>query len=67
MHGTAGANYLTRTSSFRIEQPTSIIQHVSSPHFFLTVTLAADGDGTAVDWSHEFDDAAVAERVGHIT
>jgi hypothetical protein len=43
-----------------------VIQHVSKPHFVLTVTLAAHDVGTTITWTQVFEDSAVAARIGHI-
>jgi hypothetical protein len=39
---------------------------VSPPRFVLTVTLAAYEAGTAVTWTQEFEDGAVAARLRHV-
>lgn len=64
MHGPDGGHH-PNTSVFRVLVPDSrvVIEHVSPPHFTLTVTLAPDGDGTLLDWSQSFPDAALAERL----
>lgn len=43
-----------------------VIQHVSPPHFVLTMTLHSRPTGTLVDWEQVFADAAVAHAVRHI-
>lgn len=43
-----------------------VIDHVSQPHFVLTITLEAASVGTRVSWVQTFADAAVAEAVRHV-
>jgi hypothetical protein len=43
-----------------------VIHHVSKPRYVLTITLAADEGGTAITWTQEFEDVAVAARIKHI-
>ena len=64
MHGPNGVNY-PNVSVFReITRDTKIvIEHVSQPHFTLTVTLTARGDNTDLVWEQAFENAEVAERM----
>lgn len=64
MHGPTGIDY-PNESVFREMAPGSkvVIEHVVQPHFTLTVSLVAQGEGTHLTWVQEFDDAKVAERV----
>lgn len=67
MHGPDGTNYPNENLFRELDAPAKVvIQHVSPPHFVLTVTLTADKGGTALTWNQEFEDSAVAERVKHI-
>ncbi|MBI5831498.1 MAG: SRPBCC domain-containing protein [Armatimonadetes bacterium] len=64
MHGPDGADYANE-AVFREIQPCTkvVIDHVSPPHFTLTVLLTARGEQTHVAWIQEFEDPAVAARV----
>jgi uncharacterized protein YndB with AHSA1/START domain len=67
MHGPHGANYLNESVFLELDSPSRIvIQHLSEPHFILTIKLAAHEDGTEVSWNQEFEDAEVAARIKHI-
>src|SRR5688500_12274801 len=46
MHGPNGANYANENVFLELHAPSKVvIQHVSQPHFVLTVTLAPDETG----------------------
>ena len=64
MHGPNGANY-PNDSIFREITPDSkiVIEHVSQPHFTLTVTLAARGEQTLLAWVQEFENAEFAAKL----
>jgi uncharacterized protein YndB with AHSA1/START domain len=67
MHGPDGANYPNESSFRSLAVPRQVvIEHASPPHFILTVDLDAHGDGTAIRWTQEFEDAGVAARIRHI-
>jgi uncharacterized protein YndB with AHSA1/START domain len=67
MHGPDGSHHPNESVFLRLDAPSSlVIQHVSKPHYVLTVTLAAHGSGTAISWAQEFEDGAVAARIRHI-
>ena len=67
MHGPNGANYPNESVFLELQAPSRVvIQHVSKPHYLLTVTLSAQETGTALTWTHQFEDAAVAARIRHI-
>jgi uncharacterized protein YndB with AHSA1/START domain len=67
MHGPDGSNY-RNDSVFRELEPGKriVIQHVSPPHFTLTVSLLPDEEGTRVLWIQEFEDPKVAAAIRHI-
>lgn len=67
MHGPNAAQFQNE-SVFRELKPASlvVIQHLSKPHYVLTVTLAPHPEGTAIEWAQEFADPAVAQRIRHI-
>lgn len=67
MHGPDGSNHPNESVFLALQAPSKVvIQHVSPPHFVLTVTLAAHEAGTAITWTQEFEDSAVATRIRHI-
>lgn len=67
MHGPDGANYRNESVFAEIEDGQRVvIQHVSHPHFRLTMELGAVDGGTLVSWDQAFEDPAVAEAVRHI-
>lgn len=43
-----------------------VIQHISQPHFQLTITLEPSFGGTLVRWEQAFADASVAQAIRHI-
>ena len=67
MHGPDGSDHANESVFLEVEAPSRIvIQHLSPPHFILTVTLAAHEGGTQINWVGEFEDPAVAARIRHI-
>jgi uncharacterized protein YndB with AHSA1/START domain len=67
MHGPNGSNHPNESLFLELEPPTRlVIQHVSPPHFVLTITLTAHEHGTAVTWAQKFEDSEVAARIKHI-
>jgi uncharacterized protein YndB with AHSA1/START domain len=67
MHGPDGSNHPNESVFLKLDAPsTLVIQHVSQPRFVLTITLAMHEGGTAISWSQQFEDSAVAARIRHI-
>jgi hypothetical protein len=67
MHGPDGSHHLNDSVFLELHAPSKVvIQHVSPPRFVLTVTLATHEAGTAITWTQEFEDSAVAARIRHI-
>jgi uncharacterized protein YndB with AHSA1/START domain len=67
MHGPDGSNHANESVFVKVEAPSTIvIQHISPPHFILTVTLTAHEGGTLISWVGEFEDPAVAAHIRHI-
>jgi uncharacterized protein YndB with AHSA1/START domain len=67
MHGPDGSNHPNESVFLELQPPSRIvIQHVSQPHFVLTVTLAVHSAGTEVTWHQAFEDAGFAARIRHI-
>ncbi|GAB3245280.1 SRPBCC family protein [Chitinimonas naiadis] len=67
MHGPDGANYWNE-SVFRELEPGSkfVIQHLSAPHFTLSVSLLPDDEGTRILWIQAFEDPKVVAAIRHI-
>jgi uncharacterized protein YndB with AHSA1/START domain len=67
MHGPNGANYANE-SVFRELQPGSriVIEHVSAPHFTLSVTLTPRGNHTHLAWAQAFDTPEMARQLQSI-
>jgi uncharacterized protein YndB with AHSA1/START domain len=67
MHGPDGQNYPNENVFTEIEPPSKVVvQHLSEPHFHLTITLASSATGTVVSWSQVLESAEFAKRVEHI-
>lgn len=68
MHGPDGKGYPNEIVVTAIEPPHKIvIEHVSPPRYFLTVTLdATDDGGTWVGWHQDFENAEVGRRMERI-
>ncbi len=73
MHGPNGANYPNENVFAEIEAPSRVvIEHVSEPHFRLTIKLEAlpadahTAASTLVSWSQAFADAEIAARIERI-
>lgn len=67
MHGPDGSNYPNECIFKELQAGKKVvIQHVSHPHFTLTVSLVPDKQGTQIRWVQAFDDAKVADAVRHI-
>ena len=67
MHGPDGSNYSNASVFRELEAGKKIvIQHVSPPHFTLSVSLLPDKTGTQVLWVQEFEDPKVAAAIRHI-
>ena len=67
MHGPDGSNY-PNESLFSVLEPGKmiVIQHVSQPHFTLSVSLLPSGTGTRVLWVSAFEDPKVVAAIRHI-
>ena len=67
MHGPDGTDYPNENVFLDVAEPSTIvIQHVLSPRFVLTITLAAHDAGTLVTWVQVLEDSAVAAAIRHI-
>jgi uncharacterized protein YndB with AHSA1/START domain len=63
-----GGKQYPNQNVFRVIEPESrvVIEHVSPPHFTLTVTLKAQDHGTLVTWAQEFDDVGTVAAIRHV-
>ncbi|HYF36640.1 MAG TPA: SRPBCC family protein [Prosthecobacter sp.] len=67
MHGPNGSNHPNESVFLKLDPPsTLVIQHLSPPHFILTISLAAHPGGTEISWAQVFESSAVAAAIGHI-
>lgn len=67
MHSPDGTNYPNENRFAEIVPAAKVVvQHVSEPKFYLTVTLAPSAGGTTVSWAQAFESAETASRVEHI-
>ncbi len=68
MHGPTGASF-PNESVFREIRPDTriVIEHVVKPWYRLTVTLAAEGDGTRLTWVQEFESPEVTAKLRRVT
>lgn len=64
MHGADGGHYPNASVFRTLEAPNLVvIEHVSPPHFTLTVTLAPDPAGTLLTWAQAFPEPRVAAQL----
>ncbi|MEA2165378.1 MAG: hypothetical protein QOK37_3505 [Thermoanaerobaculia bacterium] len=67
MHGPDGSNFPNESTFLEVQAPAKVvIQHLSAPHFVLTVTLAERGSETEITWNQAFEDKDIAARIRHI-
>ncbi len=66
MHGPDGANFANESTFVELAPSRVVIQHVSKPHYVLTLTVAAHDSGTEITWHQQFEDVGVAFRIRHI-
>jgi uncharacterized protein YndB with AHSA1/START domain len=66
MHGPDGTDYRNESVFLNLEPGKKIvIQHMSPPHFTLTVSLLPDETGTKILWIGVFEDPKVLAAVRH--
>jgi uncharacterized protein YndB with AHSA1/START domain len=67
MHGPNGAQFQNESVFLELDAPSIVvIHHVSKPRYVLRVTFAPRAGGTEIEWTQQFEDPAVAERIRHI-
>jgi uncharacterized protein YndB with AHSA1/START domain len=64
MHGPDGTDYENESTFLEIVPNSRVrIDHLSLPHFKLTITLESDPQGTLVTWLGEFENSEFAEKM----
>lgn len=64
MHGPDGTNYQNECTFAEIEEPGRVvIDHVSQPHFLMTISLENQSGKTHITWRMRFDTAEVCAAV----
>lgn len=64
MHGPDGTDYANHSVFEEIEAPARLVfQHLSAPHFRMTITLTDEGGKTRVDWRGRFESPKVRDRI----
>jgi uncharacterized protein YndB with AHSA1/START domain len=67
MHGPDGSHHPNLSIFREVSAPSRVVvQHLSLPHFVLTVTISPHEAGTRVEWTQEFEDSKVANSIRHI-
>jgi uncharacterized protein YndB with AHSA1/START domain len=67
MHGPDGKDYANESVFAAVEPPGRVvIDHVSLPHYQLTITLTPTVAGTRVGWEQVFENDKVAAAIAHI-
>jgi uncharacterized protein YndB with AHSA1/START domain len=64
MHGPDGGNYPNESVFQEVVEPERVVfQHVSAPHFEMTITFAEEADKTRIGWRQLFNSADERERI----
>lgn len=64
MHGPDGGNYPNESVFQEVVEPERVVfQHVSAPHFEMTITFAEEVGKTRVGWRQLFNSADERERI----
>jgi uncharacterized protein YndB with AHSA1/START domain len=64
MHGPDGGNYPNESVFQEVVEPERVVfQHVSAPHFEMTITFAEEAGKTRVGWRQLFNSADERERI----
>lgn len=64
MHGPDGSRHPNESAFRALDSGKRVqIEHMSAPHFTLTVTLEPTGSGTKLTWAQSFPDRDVAARL----
>jgi uncharacterized protein YndB with AHSA1/START domain len=67
MHGPNGTDYANEcVFNELVPNERVVIEHLSNPHFLLTMTLQPDGDKTLIRWVQAFDTLEMLEAVMQI-
>jgi uncharacterized protein YndB with AHSA1/START domain len=64
MHGPDGGNYPNESVFQEVVEPERLVfQHVSAPHFEMTITFAEEAGKTRIGWRQLFNSADERERI----
>lgn len=64
MHGPDGVDYANESVFVAVDEPARVVvEHVSPPHFVLTITLREEGAKTVVEWRQRFDSPEQRRRI----
>jgi len=66
MHGPDGHDYDNESTFAEVSSERVVIEHLSKPHYRLTITLAPSPTGTLVSWEQAFEKPDVARGIAHI-
>jgi uncharacterized protein YndB with AHSA1/START domain len=66
MHGPNNSHHPNESVFTEIAPQKLVIDHISPPRYRLAITLAEEEGNTAITWTQDFEDAAVADRIRHI-
>ena len=67
MHGPDGGNYPNESVFVEVVEPERVVfQHVSAPHFEMTITFAEEGGKTRIGWRQMFNSAGERERIARL-
>ena len=67
MHGPNGADYPNEAVFASIKPDCEVVvNHLSQPHFTLTIRLERTATGTVVTWEQEFESPEIAASIRHI-
>ncbi len=63
MHGPDGGNYQNESVFVEVVPHKVVFEHVSAPHFEMTITFEEQAGRTLVGWRQRFDSAAECQRI----
>jgi uncharacterized protein YndB with AHSA1/START domain len=66
MHGPDGKDYLNENTFLEATPSRIVIQHLSQPHFTLTISLTEQEDQTLLHWHQALEDSQFAANLRHI-
>lgn len=66
MHAPNGGDFPNESVFREIEPEKIVIEHVSGPHYLLTITLAEESGKTRIGWRQVFDSVAIREQLSKL-